>query len=442
MITRIRDAYRRVTDLSHLPEVAQIPAQILIKLYIVGGTLSFSLVLYALFFLLDEPQHTARMIARFVWLGVVFGCVLLTRRGWLRSGVLLASSFLLLIVLAEMTRVGGINALAGALVVPLLAMALINAKRELLLVSAGLTSIALGFHYWVLAQPAGTFPDNPYAGTSAVVTFAIVMCANTVIVYQASKGTTEHIDQIQESTLELERAREHERTRSIEAEQARHQANLTMMARSRFLANMSHELRTPLNAIIGYAEMIEEELAELDDIDPIYKEDTTRIQRAGRHLLWLIGDILDLSRIEAHKMPLVKDAGDLAGIAASASELVEHRAPSARIAWDVNVPDGFGVEIDSARFAQLVAQLALCMLHGGLVRVGADGARAEIVFEPSSDASGVGNDASTSSLIELREQLVFALVELLGVSLDQSDDRRWVLHAGFSGSAAQHRTPV
>ncbi|MDH5229343.1 MAG: ATP-binding protein [Gammaproteobacteria bacterium] len=80
------------------------------------------------------------------------------------------------------------------------------------------------------------------------------------------------------------------------------QAEQASLAKGSFLANMSHELRTPMNAIIGYSQMLEEEAEErrLDDLIP----DLKKIQSSGRHLLALISDILDLSKIEAGKMEL------------------------------------------------------------------------------------------------------------------------------------------
>jgi signal transduction histidine kinase len=96
-------------------------------------------------------------------------------------------------------------------------------------------------------------------------------------------------------------------------------------AKSDFLANMSHELRTPLNAIIGYSEMLMEE-AEDDELDT-YADDLSKINSSGEHLLTLINDILDLSKIEAGKMELHIEEFEfekhLSQIEATAKPLVE-----------------------------------------------------------------------------------------------------------------------
>lgn len=90
--------------------------------------------------------------------------------------------------------------------------------------------------------------------------------------------------------------------RTTELAVARDEALLASKTKSEFLANMSHELRTPLNAIIGYSELLEEEFADCED--PATMDDLKRISGAGKHLLTLINDILDLSKIEAGKMKL------------------------------------------------------------------------------------------------------------------------------------------
>ncbi|MCK5720891.1 MAG: response regulator [Thiomargarita sp.] len=94
------------------------------------------------------------------------------------------------------------------------------------------------------------------------------------------------------------------------AEVAQRLAEEANTAKSRFLANMSHELRTPLNAIIGYSEMLQEDIADSEE-DSEWIPDLQKIQVAGKHLLQLINDILDLSKIEAGKMELCLEEFDL-----------------------------------------------------------------------------------------------------------------------------------
>lgn len=95
-----------------------------------------------------------------------------------------------------------------------------------------------------------------------------------------------------------------------ELQQQKEAAESASHAKSTFLANMSHELRTPLNAIIGYSQMLQEDAEEMgyDDLAP----DLGKIMGAGNHLLGLINDILDLSKIEAGKMELYPEILDIA----------------------------------------------------------------------------------------------------------------------------------
>ena len=99
--------------------------------------------------------------------------------------------------------------------------------------------------------------------------------------------------------------------REVELARARASSEAANRAKSTFLANMSHELRTPLNAIIGYAELVQEELEarEIDDLAP----DLVKIIQAGKHLITIINDILDLSKIEAGKIELYAETFDVKG---------------------------------------------------------------------------------------------------------------------------------
>jgi signal transduction histidine kinase len=107
---------------------------------------------------------------------------------------------------------------------------------------------------------------------------------------------------VEERTAELSLAK-------VQAEQAQTVAEEANIAKTQFLANMSHELRTPLNAIIGYSEMLKEEVEDLgeDELSP----DLEKIHSAGKHLLALINDVLDISKIEAGKMTLFFETIDI-----------------------------------------------------------------------------------------------------------------------------------
>ena len=109
-------------------------------------------------------------------------------------------------------------------------------------------------------------------------------------------------DELKARTGELEKEILYRKQTQEELLKAKHTAEEASRAKSTFLANMSHELRTPLNAIIGYSEMLEEETRESGKSDSV--QDLRKVQSAGKHLLSLINDVLDLSKIEAGKMGL------------------------------------------------------------------------------------------------------------------------------------------
>lgn len=122
---------------------------------------------------------------------------------------------------------------------------------------------------------------------------------------------------------------------ALAAKRAAEEAN---RAKSEFLANMSHELRTPLNAIIGFSSIIKSEMLGPVNV-PRYREYAGDIHASGEHLLAIIGDILDLSKVEAGKFELAEEEFDADEIMAAAARLVREKTLRARIELQILPPD-------------------------------------------------------------------------------------------------------
>jgi two-component system, cell cycle sensor histidine kinase PleC len=128
-------------------------------------------------------------------------------------------------------------------------------------------------------------------------------------------------------------------------------------AKSDFLANMSHELRTPMNAILGFSEVIKDELMGPSN-KPIYRGYAADSHASGAHLLGLINDILDLSKIEAGKFELKEKEFDLADIAEIAVRMVALKIAEKEIALNVAIPKGVILFGDPHSFKQVALNVA------------------------------------------------------------------------------------
>ena len=212
--------------------------------------------------------------------------------------------------------------------------------------------VVIGFPLGFTVHPESSLATSLFsiAGILTVTTiFGYFGHLQTRRLRQAKNDLSEHNRQIAEQNRIVEQARQ----TALEAKTAAEEAN---QAKSAFLANMSHELRTPLNAIIGYSEMLEEDAEAAGQKS--FVSDLQKIRSSGKHLLGLINDVLDLSKVEAGKMKLFLETFDVANLVedviATAQPLVEKT--SNRL--DVRVtPDVGQIREDVTKVRQVLLNL-------------------------------------------------------------------------------------
>jgi signal transduction histidine kinase len=157
---------------------------------------------------------------------------------------------------------------------------------------------------------------------------------------------------------------------------ARREAENANRIKSAFLAGMSHELRTPLHAIIGFSEALKERL--FGALNPKQAEYVEDIHASGRHLLMLINDLLDISKIEAGHMELELTRFDVAGALTQALAFFKERAARRRLALTLSVDPALDTLVaDERKFKEIMLNLL-----SNAVKYTPDGGRVEVRATP------------------------------------------------------------
>jgi signal transduction histidine kinase len=240
-------------------------------------------------------------------------------------------------------------------------------------------------------------------------------------------------DRIRQRTLELEdRGAELERSLAELANKSR-ELEAASRHKSDFLANVSHELRTPMNAILGFNELILDSV--YGEIPKAMHRPLIDIQQSGKHLLRLINDVLDLSKIEAGRMPLVLgeySAGDtVAAVRASLGSLAFERD----LEFVTMVPDDLPVAYgDGKRITQCLMNLvgnALKFTRRGRVEIAVELIGATLRFRVSDTGIGISKEQIARLFVEFQQADATITREFGGTGLGLSNTKKFVeMHGG------------
>jgi signal transduction histidine kinase len=240
-------------------------------------------------------------------------------------------------------------------------------------------------------------------------------------------------DRMNHMSEELQRFDKEQRRAAAELSRLNDQLAQTSKAKSEFLANMSHELRTPMNAMLGFTEMLLDGL--YGDVPAALREPLTDIQVNGRHLLRLINDVLDLSKIEAGRMELALGEYSVREVVDIVQVSLRSLAAEKGLEFGTSVPDDLPVAYgDNRRLTQCLMNLAgnaIKFTKQGRVEIGVELVAGEIIYRVSDTGIGIPQDELENVFAEFRQVDATVTREFGGTGLGLSITKKFVeMHGG------------
>ncbi len=240
-------------------------------------------------------------------------------------------------------------------------------------------------------------------------------------------------DRMNHMSEELERFDKEQRRAAAELGRLNEELAQTSKAKSEFLANMSHELRTPMNAMLGFTEMLLDDL--YGEVPTALKEPIMDIQVNGRHLLRLINDVLDLSKIEAGRMELAPGEYSVREVIDIVHVSLRSLAAEKGLEFVKSVPDDLPVAYgDNSRLTQCLMNLAgnaIKFTKQGRVEIGVELAGDELIYRVVDTGIGIPQDELENVFAEFRQVDATVTREFGGTGLGLSITKKFVeMHGG------------